>query len=168
MKKIFLSLFTAAILFGCNSSDSKTVADDQADHDHPAATQDADDNMNDAPSSAALASGVPELNNGAKWKADASTNENVANLKSMIDKFKTNTDPAVADYHAFQASFTDGINKMVKECKMQGPDHDALHVWLEPLMKDNKEMKDQDTKESLAASFNTLSQRVDIYPQYFE
>ena len=167
MKKIFLSFFTAAILFGCNSTDSKTVADDHADHDHAAATQDADAHEH-AATSAALATGVPELNNGAKWKADASTNENVANLKSIIDRFKTNTDPTVEDYHAFQASFTDGISKMVKECKMQGPDHDALHVWLEPLMKDNKELKEQDSKEALAATFSTINERVNIYPQYFE
>lgn len=164
MKKILLSLFTVAILFGCNSQDSTTVAEDHTDQDHAAATQ------TDVPpgGETTLSTGVPELNDGAKWKADASTNENVANLKSIIDRFKTNEDPAVEDYHAFQASFTDGISKMVKECKMQGADHDALHVWLEPMMKDNKEMKDLDSKESLAASFNTLNQRVDIYPQYFE
>ena len=168
MKKIFLSLFTVAILFSCNSTDSKTVADEHADHEHATATQETDTHEHAVPSDAALATGVPELNDGAKWNSDASTNENVANLKSMIDKFKTNANPEVADYHAFQASFTDGISKMVQECKMKGPDHDALHVWLEPLMKDNKEMKDLDSKEALAASFNTISQRIDLYRQYFE
>ena len=168
MKKIFLSLFTVAILFGCNSQDSTTVAEDSSDH-AAASTDDATHEHVAPPSGeTTLATGVPTLNDGAKWKADASTNENVANLKSIINNFKTNADPAVEDYHAFQASFTDGLSKMVKECKMQGADHDALHVWLEPLMKDNKEMKELDSKESLAASFNTLSQRVDIYPQYFE
>lgn len=169
MKKIFLSILTAAILFGCNSGDSATADEDHAEHEHTAATQDAGDQEHATPGDeTALATGVPQLNDGAKWNADASTNENVVNLKSIIDRFKTNADPAVEDYHAFQASFTDGIGKMVKECKMQGADHDALHVWLEPLMKDNKEMKELDSKESLAASFNTISQRVDIYPQYFE
>ncbi len=164
MKKIFLSLFTVAILFGCNSQDSTTVAEDHTDQDHAAAIQ------TDVASGGetTLTTGVPSLNDGAKWKADASTNENVANLKSIINNFKTNADPAVEDYHAFQASFTDGLSKMVKECKMQGADHDALHVWLEPLMKDNKEMKDLDSKESLATSLTTINERVNIYPQYFE
>lgn len=168
MKKILLSLFTVAILFGCNSQDSTTAMEDHSDHDH-AATQTEADHEHAAPGGeTTLATGVPQLNDGAKWEADASTNENVANLKSIIDRFKTNTDPAVEDYHAFQASFTDGISKMVKECKMQGADHDALHVWLEPLMKDNKEMKELDSKESLAATFSTINERVNIYPQYFE
>ena len=167
MKKFFLSLFAAAILFGCNSSDSKTTAEDPAAHDHAAVKQGADHD-HAASTGNTLETGVPELNNGAKWQADASTNENVANLKSIINNFKTNADPAVEDYHAFQASFTDGISKMVKECKMQGPDHDALHVWLEPLMKDNKEMKEQTNKDALASTFNTINERVNIYPQYFE
>lgn len=168
MKKILLSLFSAAILFGCNSQDSAT-AEDHSDHDHAAATQDSGDHAHAVPSDAtALITGVPSLNDGAKWKADASTNENVANLKSMIDQFKTNADPEVKDYQEFQAKFTDGISKMVTECKMKGADHDALHVWLEPLMKDNKDMKDLDSKEALASAFHTISQRVDLYPQYFE
>lgn len=169
MKKIFLSLFTAAILFGCNSQDSATTTEDHSDHEHATATHDAPDQDHATTAGVTtLETGVPSLNDGAKWKADASTNENVANLKSIIDRFKTNADPAVEDYHAFQASFTDGISKMVKECKMQGPDHDALHVWLEPLMKDNKELKEQNSKEALAATFSTINERVNIYPQYFE
>jgi len=168
MRKIFLSLFTAAILFGCNSQNSATSAEEHSDNDHTAATHDAGDQEHATTAGVTLATGVPSLNDGAKWKSDASTNENVANLKSIIDRFKTNADPAVEDYHAFQASFTDGISKMVKECKMQGPDHDALHVWLEPLMKDNKELKEQDSKEALAATFSTINERVNIYPQYFE
>ncbi len=169
MKKVLLSLFTAAILFGCSSQDSATVAEDHSDHDHAAATHETDAHEQASPADAtALATGVPDLNNGAKWKADVSTNENVANLKSIINEFKVNADPEVKDYQAFQVKFTDGIGKMVKECKMQGADHDALHVWLEPLMKDNKDMKGLDSKESLASAFHTISQRVDLYPQYFE
>jgi hypothetical protein len=57
---------------------------------------------------------------------------------------------------------------MVKECKMQGPDHDALHVWLEPLMEDNKEMKKMDSKEALASRLETLNERLNVYPKYFE
>ena len=169
MKKILLSLFTVAILFGCNSQESATAVKDHADHDHAAAVNETNSQENASPADAAgLSTGVPSLNNGAKWKADVSTNENVANLKSMITQFKTNANPEVKDYQAFQASFTDGVGKMVTECKMKGPDHDALHVWLEPLMKENKEMKDLNTKESLAGAFNKISQRVDLYPQYFE
>ena len=169
MKKILLSLFAAAILFGCNSPDSSSAVEDHSDHDHAAAVQEPENHDHASPvAGSELTTGVPSLNNGAKWKADASTNENVANLKSIIEKFKTNAHPEVQDYKAFQATFTDGIGKMVKECKMQGPDHDALHVWLEPLMKDNKEMKDLDSKESLEGTFHRISQRVDLYPQYFE
>jgi hypothetical protein len=169
MKKFLLSFFSAAILFGCNTQNPGT-AEDHSDHDHATATtQAAGDNSQAVSSDAtALTTGVPSLNDGAKWKADASTNENVASLKSMIDQFKTNADPEVKDYQEFQAKFTAGISKMVTECKMQGPDHDALHVWLEPLMKDNKDMKDLDSKEALASAFYTISQRVDLYPQYFE
>ena len=84
MKKILLSLFTVAILFGCNSQESATAVEDHADYDRAAAT-----NKTGAPEDAlpadatALTTGVPSLNNGAKWKADSSTNKNVSELYSL-------------------------------------------------------------------------------------
>ncbi len=168
MKKVLLSLFTAAILFGCRSQDSTTEAEDHSDHDLATTHETNAHEQALSADATAFTTGVPSLNKGAKWKADASTNENVANLKSIIDQFKTNAHPEVKDYRAFQAKFTDGIGKMVTECKMKGADHDALHVWLEPLMKDNKDMKALETKESLASAFQTISLRADLYPQYFE
>ena len=169
MKKILLPLYTAAIFFGCNSQNTTMSVEDQSDHEHAAAVHDSVNHKHELPAGeVTLSTGMPQLNNGAKWKGDAPTNENVANLKSIIDNFKTKENPEVKDYQVFQASFTEGIGKMVKECKMQGPDHDALHVWLEPLMKDNKEMKDLNSKESMAGAFRIISQRVDLYPQYFE
>lgn len=168
MKRVLLSVFTAAILFGCNSSDTTNAAEDHADHDHTAMHDESNHEHASPVDGHSLTTGVPSLNNGAKWKADASTNENVANLKSIIVQFETRQNPEIKDYQTFQQNFTEGLGKMVKECKMQGADHDALHVWLEPLMKESNDMKDMDSKESLASAFQSISQRVDLYPTYFE
>ena len=170
MKKILLMVFSFALLLGCSSPDTDKSTNGVADHDQAAATNEAHDHdqAGTAAPTTALTNGVPDLNNGAKWAADKSTNDNVANLQSIVTRFKTNPAPEVQDYRAFNESFTEGLGKMVKECKMQGPDHDALHVWLEPLMEDNKEMKKMDSKEALASRLETLNERLNVYPKYFE
>ena len=163
MKKILLFVFSFALLIGCSSPDTPGATVENPDHDHTTVAKEGNE-----PGAIVLTNGLPGLNNGAKWAADKSTNDNVANLQSIVDRFKTNPAPAVDDYRVFNESFTDGLGKMVKECKMQGPDHEALHVWLEPMMEDNKEMKKLESKEALAARLETLNMRLQVYPNYFE
>jgi Spy/CpxP family protein refolding chaperone len=74
------------------------------------------------------------LNNGAKWKVDRTTNSNVDNLKHIFKGFNNNTDRSLKAYKKAGADLQNGLAKMIKECRMQGPDHLALHKWLEPFM----------------------------------
>jgi hypothetical protein len=51
---------------------------------------------------------------------------------------------------------------------MQGPDHDALHKWLEPLINAVKELKQSTTEEKAAAAWGKIEAQVHLYDQYFE
>ena len=98
-----------------------------------------------------------ELNNGVKWKADSITMSNVAALKVIVSGTKKEN---LENYIQTAEQLHDGLNKMINECKMKGADHDALHQWLEPLLKETKEMKNATevkiTQDKLRASLKTI------------
>ena len=78
------------------------------------------------------------LNNGSKWKADQATKKNVAGLIEVVsDSNYTDAARRQQLYVALQTK----IDTLVKQCRMQGPDHDALHAWLEKVLRDMKELK---------------------------
>ena len=77
------------------------------------------------------------LNNGAKWKADSITLINVSLLQAIVSDAKKEKPE---NYSLTTGKLQDGLNKLVKECKMKGADHDALHQWLEPLLEKTKEL----------------------------
>ena len=57
---------------------------------------------------------------------------------------------------------------MVNECKMKGADHEALHHWLEPVMKKTKELKSANSVENARTIFDEIEKQINLFPQYFE
>lgn len=105
------------------------------------------------------------LNNGAKWQADASTNKNVSALSSIVSASQPVT---LEEYKNTGKTLQAGIDVMISECRMQGPDHDALHHWLEPLMEENKKLESASSLEQGKESFDFVNNQINIYSQYFE
>lgn len=108
------------------------------------------------------------LNDGAKWKSDNSTVKNVENLLTIINSFNNGTDKSLASYKKAADNLQKGLDKMISECKMQGPDHDALHKWLMPLMRQVKELKQVSNETDAAKSFQAIREHVNLFSQYFE
>ena len=148
MRKASLLLLCCTLfLFACNSASNKE--EEHAEHSHSETSE--------------LA-----LNNGAKWKADSITNHNVVVLKTIADNFKIKPAPSVNDYQLLGSDLKNGLDKMIRECKMTGADHEALHHWLNPLLKENSELKNL-TDTALAKSvFNSIDKQLDEYHNYFE
>ena len=156
MKK-YLFILSAAFLFACNQGIKPANLDAHADHDH------SEEVAQDSEQSEKLT-----LNNGAKWKADNATNANVAELKKIADDFKTIQTPTTEDYQALNGNMGRGLNKMIQDCKMEGPDHDALHLWLEPVLKQNAQLKELISSTESKRIFDSLDTRINIYTNYFE
>ncbi|MEO6134219.1 MAG: hypothetical protein ABIP35_03635 [Ginsengibacter sp.] len=159
MKRLFFILLSASFLFGCNQGNETQVKDEHADHDHAAEA---------ATETKAQDENLLTLNNGAKWKSDLNTDKNVKALKTVADDFKNKANPGVEDYHNVANSLSEGLNTMIKECKMKGPDHDALHHWLEPVLKENNELRAVADTTAGSALFTSLNARLNAYPDYFE
>ncbi len=146
----FLFLLTAVLFMSCSNH-----ADEHAEHDHSA---DSTEHVHEHDGqSAAL-----QLNNGAKWKADEVTKKNVAALSSLMND-SANQDET--NKETFVKNFNNQLNTLVQECKMSGPDHDALHVWLEKVIADVKQVKEG---SDFNADFANLKTDVAEFYNYFE
>ena len=104
-----------------------------------------------------------QLNKGVKWKADEATRKNVAAFVNVIND-SSNMEQNNRGQLAKQLQIR--IDTLVQQCKMKGPDHDALHVWLEQVLHDLREVKagDHDYQKSYAA----LKRDVENFYAFFE
>lgn len=152
MKKI-LSIFSLLFIFSCNQgNDSSTHAtNDSVSHAEHASDQ------------ASLT-----LNNGNKWKADTITNRNVLELKTMADNFRIKPIRTVQDYQLVGKDLKAGIDTMINQCKMQGDEHEALHHWLEPVLKNVNDLKNAPDTAVGRQLFSTIDGQLDNYKNYFE
>lgn len=105
------------------------------------------------------------LNNGSKWKIDQATGNNVDRLRQIAKKVNGNT---LADYHQAGTTLQAGIDQMIKECRMKGPEHLALHKWLEPLMEQVNRLNQATNGASAKIHFNEVRKRLNIFNQYFQ
>jgi hypothetical protein len=149
MKKILFALFCSAFLFACN----------QNSHQKESHTHEANENVQ----TTALA-----LNNGAKWKVDSITNHNVVNLKTIADNFRIKPFPSANDYQILSSDLSKALNQMIQQCKMTGPDHEALHHWLQPVLEDNKQLKNISDASNARKLFKSIDKQIDDYHKYFE
>ena len=105
------------------------------------------------------------LNKGAKWKADSSTNSNVSGLRNIIENAKPVN---LEGYHNTGKDLQEGINKMVSECRMKGPEHESLHHWLQPLMEENKKLTSAGSITVAAETVEKIKKQLSLYPHFFE
>ena len=150
MKKILIGLSVAGTVLGCNEHSkhiNETAPSANAIHEH---TEKAT---------------LLLLNNGIKWKADSTTIANVTSLQNIISNNKKEN---LEDYLIASTALQNGLNKMVAECTMQGNDHNALHVWLEPLLEKTKALGKATALENASSILQQLETQVNLFPQYFQ
>lgn len=146
MKKVIVTAFVTVLAMACNShnENEKTSARHDEHTEHATALS---------------------LNNGAKWKSDSATNANVALLKTIVAAAKKDKP---GNYQPTAGYLQDGLNKMIVECKMKGPDYDALHKWLEPLMEKIKVLRYETNAGKAGEVFKEIEEHINLFSQYFE
>lgn len=107
------------------------------------------------------------LNNGERWVVDAPTAANYSNLKQITDRFVETDGRDLESYHAYCMEMSEALNKLIQECRMEGADHDALHDWLEPVIKDVNDLKKSVDPLEAQKIFVSLNNRVQIFDSYF-
>lgn len=149
MKKSIFIFICTTLLVACNQSSDKVEANEQRSHDQ-------------------VQSAELSLNNGAKWKADSITNNNVLNLRTIADNFRIKSSPSASDYQILSRDLNNALNKMIQQCKMTGADHEALHHWLEAVLKETNELKNITDTALARTTFKSIDKRLNDYQNYFE
>jgi hypothetical protein len=108
------------------------------------------------------------LNKGSKWNTDESTRFHAANLNRAITAFNNKPQPPVAGYHSFAADLQKELGALVKACRMKGAEHEALHLWLGPVMKQTADLKSVSTAEEGKQVTQHLTTDIQKFNQYFE
>lgn len=143
MKQFLVLILAVLVSCGNPQSAEHDHGKNETSHDHGAGT-------------------VP-LNGDRKWKADEATKENVAAMMTVV------SDAAYADAGKRTQLVTDlqgEIDTLIEECTMEGPEHDALHVWLEQILQDVKALKEEDTE--YAEGYSTLKRDIAGFYEAFE
>ena len=149
MKQIKFLLVCASLLFACNQSADKTADNGQAGYEQRQDT-------------------VLSLNNGAKWKADSVTSNNVVRLKTTADMFRVAPFPSIDNYQLLGNDLSNDLNTLIEQCKMQGEDHEALHKWLEPILNLSGQLKNTTDTSKAREIFKSVDTRIDAYRNFFE
>jgi hypothetical protein len=105
-----------------------------------------------------------KLNNNAKWRTDDATKENVVAMTIVIN------DSNNVGYNRSEQlvkQMQSRIDALLQQCKMKGADHDALHLWLELVMRDLKNVRASD-EDGYQKSYAALKRDVESFDVYFE
>jgi hypothetical protein len=105
------------------------------------------------------------MNNGAKWEANAETNEGVQKMQNSI---KTQTTSTLDEYHKLAEQLNEDKNYVVKNCTMKGASHDNLHIWLLPLMAKIEALSESKTVDDASKIKHNIEENINAYSGYFE
>ena len=100
-----------------------------------------------------------QLNNGQKWKLDEATRQNMKEIKAHISQASHASGGLSGD------ELEKHTDKLIKECRMTGPDHDALHAWLGTFLQHVQALK---TNRDAESASHAVNDDVKIFDTYFE
>ncbi len=110
---LFIVVLSTLLLAGCkNKAPQSDTHEPPSEIDHVHIAQESEDN-------------TLLLNEGKKWKADASTLLYVKAMENDLLVYASEKDTS-----QLHASLKDHLSKLIANCTMKGTAHDALHAWL--------------------------------------
>lgn len=159
ISQFFLAVVAGLLLIACDAAapDAAKEPGMQAEHSEQSAT--APKTVQDA---------ELQLNNGVKWLSDSSTDQNVLQLQQTVAQFRKIALPDLKDYHQAGKALQSDLQTLIKQCRMTGPEHDALHLWLEPLLVQVKNLNAAENTDRAGVEMNEIERRVKQYAEYFQ
>ena len=152
MNKIIVAFFSVLLLVACEENQGSSGAE----------TPHGASQMHESTAPAL------SLDNGQKWKADDATNENVSAMLAIVQKSDSEENKEPDNYKTLGDDLQAALDKMIKECKMKGPDHEALHHWLEPLIESVAGLRKSTAVGEAKKIAYDIDTRLKLYSQYFE
>jgi len=112
--------------------------------------------------------GEVQLNNGAKWVANAETTAGVAHMQEQIAAFRAlNLPEDTATFSALGRGLNTTFKAIFEQCTMTGAAHEELHDFLLPIMGYTKALKGADVPAAKQA-LDDLERHLARYEEFFE
>lgn len=112
--------------------------------------------------------GEVQLNNGAKWVANAGTTDGVTHLQEQIAAFRAlNLPEDTATFSALGRGLNTTFKAIFEQCTMTGAAHEELHDFLLPIMGYTKALKGTDVPAAKQA-LDDLERHLVRYEEFFE
>ena len=150
---IVLTISFSAVLLGCRKSDSEEVS-----------LQDQQKTAADTPQKQLWLEEI-SLDNGQKWRADEAT---TSGIESMIELVEKNTPSTPEDYRKLGAALNDEKNLLIKRCTMEGPPHDNLHIYLQPLLEKIAALQQTTSSEKGREKLSEIRVHLEKYYEFFQ
>ena len=103
------------------------------------------------------------LNNGSKWNADETTKKNVAETAAIMNN---NRYQGPGNRKQLAAAIETRLDTLISQCSMKGAAHDALHLWLEKVLRDVQELKEEHNEYTEA--YNALKKDIESFHAVFD
>ncbi len=164
MKKYIL-LFAAAVFllvlaYGCEGD--RDAAEAEAAHQQEAAPQVSQQGQ----TANQLAATSDQKTASGKWKANPETTQGIESMMEMVGGF-TAEDANSRHCSKLKRVLFATFDRILQQCTMQGPAHDALHEYLLPL-KDKIGLIAADDAEQCLQTVRELSEYLATYYEKFE
>lgn len=152
--KILASMATIFILASCQNSSTQTTDVSQTNHTNATVSTNSQTEQ-----TAAL-----QLNQGAKWKADESTNTQVRHMLNFVLKQYPVT---IDEFKTVSNAIKQDTDKLISGCKMRGPEHEALHTWLLPFLETNKKLANTTSVDEAKTLYADMQHQLKTYFDFF-
>lgn len=106
-----------------------------------------------------------QLDNDFKWLANPENNEGVEKMRNEIALADLES---VKDYKTLASKLNDHKNYIIKECTMEGPSHDNLHIFLHPLIDKIEALGKINTAQEGAQLTKSIEENLKAYSDYFK
>lgn len=162
MKHVIFTLSLLALV-GCKDSKSQDTKTESVEHSADSHTDHHEHEASGVYANAWISE--IEKDNGARWEADLTTNEGVQKLQNTINSQSSST---LDDYHKLAEQLNEEKNFVVKNCTMEGPSHDNLHIWLHPLIEKINALLKAETVEDASKITTSIEKNINAYSDYFQ
>lgn len=105
-----------------------------------------------------------QLNQGKKWQLDSASRKNIGRMDQAVQDAQLQKQ---ISYTSLATTLQNASDTLIQQCRMQGPGHDMLHVWLENFL-DNVKMMKTGNPDQQAEAFKKVQADLKEAPQYFE
>ena len=106
------------------------------------------------------------LDDGRKWQVDEPTRESAAKIASLAADAESVA--SVEDARALGKALDEELDTLVRRCKMTGPAHDQLHVFLVALFPEVEALEQKTDLGELQAARAEIGELLEAYSTHFE